>query len=184
VNRRRALVATFFATLSACGGEPAPAADSLSGSASRSTSTATPAARAADSALPAPPPVAAAAGAGCVSEGQWQACSVEKRLTDAGFVPVKKGAAPTGVFDVEGVTYALGTAELNVYLFQTAREREAAIAEIDTTTVMRRSGQSPWSTQPALITSNNLVAVLLSDNGRLIERVQNALTAGLPSATR
>ena len=33
-----------------------------------------------------------------------------------------------------------------------------------------------------LITSNNLVAVLVSDNGRLVERVQLALTAGLPSA--
>jgi hypothetical protein len=35
---------------------------------------------------------------------------------------------------------------------------------------------------PTLITSNNLAAVLISDNGRLVERVQNAITAGLPSA--
>jgi len=37
---------------------------------------------------------------------------------------------------------------------------------------------------PWFITSNNLVAVLVSDNGRLIERVQNAVRAGLPSPAR
>ena len=37
---------------------------------------------------------------------------------------------------------------------------------------------------PTFITSNNVAAVLVSDNDRLIERVQNAITAGLPSASR
>jgi hypothetical protein len=35
-----------------------------------------------------------------------------------------------------------------------------------------------------VITSNNLAAILVSDNGRLIERVQNAIRAGLPAASR
>jgi len=117
-----------------------------------------------------------------VSEGAWQSCSIEKRLTDAGFVPIKKGAAPGGVFDTEGISYALGPAELHVYLFRSAKEREVAVSGVDTITVTRGPGQSPWSMAPTLITSNNLLAVLLSDNGRLIERVQNAITAGLPSA--
>jgi hypothetical protein len=119
---------------------------------------------------------------GCVSEGDWQACSLEKRLTDAGFVPIRKGPSPTGIFSVAGTTYALGAAELSVYLFRSAKERAIATTAIDTVSVARRGGASPWSTPPTLITSNNLAAVLLSDNGRLIERVQNAITAGLPSA--
>ena len=123
-----------------------------------------------------------AATPGCVSEGAWQSCSVEKRLTDAGFVPIKKGAALGGVFETEGTSYALGSAELHVYLFRSAKEREAAVSRVDTVTVIRGAGPSPWSMTPTLITSNNLVAVLLSDNGRLVERVQNAITAGLPSA--
>jgi hypothetical protein len=118
----------------------------------------------------------------CVSEGAWQTCSVEKRLTDAGFVLVNKGAAPTGVFDVSGTKYVLGAAELDVYVFASEKERSAAVAGIDTVTVSKSGGASPWSMPPTLITSNNLVAVLLSDNGRLIERVQLAITAGLPSA--
>lgn len=118
-----------------------------------------------------------------MSEGEWQSCSIEKRLTDAGFVPIKKGPAPTGVFPVVGTTYALGDAQLHIYLFKSATQREQAIAKIDTTTVSRRGSASPWSLPPTLITSNNLVAVLVSDNGRQIERVQLAITAGLPRAS-
>jgi len=109
---------------------------------------------------------------------------VEKRLTDAGFVPIKRGASPSDLFAVPGTSYGLGAAELRVYLFPSAKERENAIAGIDTVSVTRRGGVSSWPTPPTFITSNNLAAVLLSNNGRLIERVQNAITAGLPRAAR
>ena len=175
----RYVAALTFAVI-ACGEKPSARDDSASAT-TRPKQVATPAAPA-DSApnVPSPPTVSAAPA--CVLEGEWQPCRIEKRLTDAGFVPIKKGAAPAGVFDVEGITYALGAAELHVYLFPSATERESGVAAIDTVTVTRGAGPSPWSMQPTLITSNNLVAVLLSDNGRLIERVQNAITAGLPSA--
>jgi hypothetical protein len=118
-----------------------------------------------------------------VSEGNWQACSVEKRLTDAGFVPIKQGAAPASVFAVPGQSYALGAAALHVYLFPSAKAREDAVAAIDTVAVARKGATASWPLPPTLITSNNLAAVLVSDNGRLIERVQNAITAGLPRAS-
>ena len=172
-----------IALVTACGRERTPAGDSA---AVPTPAPALAAAAGADSAPAAGPPKAPVAPnvSTCVSEGEWQACSVEKRLTDAGFVPLRKGAAPGGVFDVPGTTYALGPAELHVYLFRTAGEREAAVARIDTGAVVRRGATAPWSMAPTLITSNNLAAVLLSDNGRLIERVQNAITGGLPSASR
>lgn len=152
-------------------------------------------------AAPAPPPTAATADSGagstsaasrptpapentCPLEGEWRTCKVEKRLTDAGYRPVHDGAAPGGVFPVEGARYTLGAAELYVYVFPSARDRERAVAAIDTVTVARAGAAGPWKVAPTLITSNNLAAVLVSDNGRLIERVQDALTAGLPSATR
>ena len=151
--------------------------------AARNDSSAAPTTAAAAARSDSTTPVAAAAPS-CVSEGDWRPCSIEKRLTDAGYVPVNKGPAPTGVFDVPGTTYLLGKAELNIYIFRSARDREAAVAKIDTNTVAPRGGTAPWSTSPWFITSNNLVAVLVSDNGRLIERVQNAVRAGLPSPTR
>lgn len=180
-----ALIRTCIAcsVFAACGREGGAGGDSaaVATAAAPATGSGTDSSTAASAATVAPRSVDAPT---CVSEGMWQACSVEKRLTDAGFVPVRKGAAPTGVFGVAGTTYTLGPAELNVYLFRSARERETAVAAIDSVGVVRRGAAPPWPMAPTLITSNNLVAVLLSDNGRLIERVQNAITAGLPSAAR
>jgi len=119
----------------------------------------------------------------CVSEGAWRECSVEKRLTDAGYVPINKGSAPPGIFPVQGTTYALGQAQAHVYVFASAKERQAAAAAIDTVTVSRPGVSPPWSSPPTFISSNNIVIVLVSDNGQLIERVQNFIRAGLPSAT-
>jgi len=118
----------------------------------------------------------------CVSEGAWQVCSVEKRLTDAGFVPMKQDSPAADLFAIRGTEYALGPARLHVYVFETAKARESAVAAIDTIAIARRGTPATWGGPAWLITSNNLVAVLVSDNGRLVERVQLALTAGLPGA--
>jgi hypothetical protein len=66
----------------------------------------------------------------CVSAGAWQTCSVEKRLTDAGFVPQKQDAPAADLFPVRGIEYALGPARLHVYVFRSANERAAAVATI------------------------------------------------------
>jgi hypothetical protein len=134
-------------------------------------------------AVTATPPQANAASS-CVSEGDWKQCSLEKRLTDAGFVPLNKGASPSGLFTVPGTTYALGTSVLHVYLFPSGAALKKELTNIDTVAVARRGVTASWPLAPTFITSNNLAAVLVSDNGRLIERVQNAITAGLPSASR
>ena len=166
--------------LLACRRESPARTDSIVSSAS-SGAAATPRSDSSPTALAAPGSGATAPT--CVSEGDWQSCSIEKRLTDAGFVPIKRGPAPTGVFPVAGTSYALGEAQLHVYIFKSAKERERAVAGIDTTTVSRRGSASPWTLPPALITSNNLVAVLVSDNARQIERLQLAITGGLPRAS-
>lgn len=121
--------------------------------------------------------------AACVSAGAWEPCSVEKRLTDAGFVPLKQETPAAALFRVEGIEYALGPARLHVYVFPSAAERATAVAAIDTVAIARRGTPAAWGGPAWLITSNNLVAVLVSDNARLVERVQLALTAGLPSAS-
>jgi len=181
VNRAAALALACISGLACDSGKKEPG-DTVA-AATRSTAAPTRVDSTAMASSPATPPNGPNAAAGCVSEGKWQACSVEKRLTDAGFVPINKGPAPGGIFSVKGTTYALGAAELSVYVFESAEARASAIAAIDSVTVMKSSGASPWSMTPTLITSNNVVAVLVSDNGRLVERVQLAITAGLPSAS-
>jgi len=184
------LVACAFTAATACAREQPAPADSASGQPAPAVSA--PSCRG-DSTPVAGPRAATAGPSGgqvvaitpnCVSEDAWQSCSLERRLIDAGFVLIKKGASPTGVFQVAGTTYMLGPAELHVYLFPSAKARETAIAGIDTVAIAPRGGVATWPTPHTLITSNNLAAVLISDNGRLIERVQNAITAGLPSAAR
>ena len=137
-----------------------------------------------DGSAPTGAPQAVAINSACVNEGSWQSCSLERRLIDAGFVLINKGAAPTGVFPVPGTTYTLGAAELHVYLFASEKARETAIGGLDTVTMAPRGGVASFPTPHTLVTSNNLAAVLISDNGRLVERVQNAITAGLPPAAR
>jgi hypothetical protein len=63
-----------------------------------------------------------------------------------------------------------------------ANARAAASAAVATVTIARRGAPATWPAPAWLITSNNLVAVLVSDNARLVERVQLAITAGLPRA--
>jgi hypothetical protein len=97
---------------------------------------------------------------------------------------VNKGPAPNTVFDVSGTTYALGSASLHVYVFRSAAAREKAVGGIDTVKVVKRGEAPTWSAPAWLITSNNLAAVLISDNGQTVERVQNAITAGLPATSK
>jgi len=184
---RAARLAMVVAVVMACSREQPPGADTARASVSSPASPSPArsdslAGKTATSNGSAGAPGVVAINSACVNEGAWQPCSIERRLIDAGFVLVNKGAAPAGVFPVAGTSYTLGTASLHVYLFPSAKARETAVAAIDTVTVAPRGGAASWPMPPTLITSNNLAAVLVSDNGRLVERVQNAITAGLPSA--
>ena len=78
------------------------------------------------------------------------------------------------------LAYQLGTSELYVFVYPSVDERDRALAAVDTAHVMPKGRLITWSQPPTLITSSNLAAILLSANERLIERVQNSLTAGLP----
>jgi hypothetical protein len=54
------------------------------------------------------------------------------------------------------------------------------MAKIDTLTVAPPGVASPWEGTPVLVRSGNLAAVLIADDGRQIERLTLALTAGAP----
>ena len=85
---------------------------------------------------------------------------------------------------VPGIAYRVGHAELEVFLYDSAGAHRRDLAALDTGRV-QPTGDSAvavaWSATPTLITSNNLAAILLSDQGTQIERVRLALTAGLPA---
>ena len=171
VHRRAARLACIavVAIAASCGGpEVSPAADTGDGA---------PASAATDGAgTPAAAPLDS-----CPRFGAWQVCSVEKRLRDAGLVVKRSDAPPpAGIAPGEAITYDLGPAELVVWLYASVEERVRASGALDSTTAQPTGSLQRWPRQATLIVSNNLLAVLQSENERTTERVMLALTAGLP----
>jgi hypothetical protein len=149
----------------ACRGDDKPAADTP-------IVTAAPAAPASsDSAAPA-----------CPMFGTWRFCSIEKRLESAGLVIKKHADSVHHAFlGVPGIAYDVSTAELQVFVYPTARDRERDTAKLDTLIAAPPGTVVQWKLPPTVIVSNNLLAILLSKNETQIERLQLAITAGLPA---
>lgn len=117
----------------------------------------------------------------CRLTGPWQPCSVRDRLERAGLAPQLSDTIQHGFLRVPGEVYLLGRSELQVFLYPDSDSRAADIALLDSARAAPAGAAVQWPTRPTLITSNNLAAILLSDSERHIERVRNALTAGLPA---
>jgi hypothetical protein len=167
--RRLALVggaAVAFA-LAACGGEePAPA----------------------DSAVVVPPAdssavMSAAPDTGCVEAAPWRECVLLERLESAGLAPVRL-ADPVRQpsVDVAGTAYRVGSAEVHAYFLPDSAAAARAGASIDPASASRPSEDVTYTLPPLVITNGNLVAVLFARTERQLERIQLALTAGLPAA--
>lgn len=135
-----------------------------------------PAAAAADSA-----PSSADAGGECPETGLWRECSLEKRLERAGFVAARREAEVRHPFlDIPGRSYVLAGDELQVFIYPSAEARERDLSDLDSATVSPPGESVDWAAPPTLIVSNNLAAILIGGTSRQVERVQLALTAGLP----
>jgi hypothetical protein len=113
--------------------------------------------------------------------GNWQRCSVEDRLEHAGLV-IKRHDDPVRhpYLAVPGDVYDVGKGELQVFVYASEKDRERDSAKLDSATAAPAGTATQWSKKPTLILSNNLLAILLSDNETQIERVELAITAGLP----
>lgn len=107
---------------------------------------------------------------------------MEKRLRQSGFVAKRvEGEAPRRPgFSVKPIVYMLGTARLEVFLYDDEQGMMRDVAAIDTVLVTPRGIPSPWETTPLLVRSGNLAAVFLTQNARQAERLVLALTAGAP----
>lgn len=157
--------AILFTVLTLLGcGRNAPSADRLD--------TAAPVAAAPDSAQ--------LAGGGCPETGRWRECSVEKRLERAGLVIAREGEVRHPFLSVPGTRYRVGREELQVFLYPGIAEREQDLAQLDSARAAPAGDPHQWAAQPTLMWSGNLAAILLGGSPRHVERVSNALTAGLP----
>ena len=129
-------------------------------------------------------PVATTSGgrSDCPHNGLWALCSVETRLRQSGFVvrKVPGKAAKRAGFSVMPTVYTLGKGHLEVFIYTDSAAMARDMAKIDTLTVGLPGTPSPWGGAPVLVRSVNLAAVFIADDGRQIERLTLALTAGAP----
>lgn len=117
----------------------------------------------------------------CPRTGLWAPCSVESRLTRAGFVVRRTSGSPKRAgFSVTPQLYALGKSRLEVFLYPSERAANADVSGIDTLSAAPRGAANPWGMTPTFVRSANLLAVFLTDNPTYAERLTLALTAGAP----
>lgn len=162
------------AVVAGCGGhsDKAASTDSVRANGS-SLSSGTPAG-AATSGADAPSP--------CPRTGKWAQCSVEKRLSQSGFVvrPVSGDAPRRAGFSVAPAAYKLGEARLEIFVYPDEASLSRDLEKLDTVTVAPRGAASKWGRVPTFVRSANLIAVFLTANPTQAERLTLALTAGAP----
>ena len=109
---------------------------------------------------------------------RWNTREVVKRLTEAGLVVSEAGRKARRPFlGIEGDVVRVGSSELELYVYEDAasRERDAAGLNVESDSVP--GAPASLVARPRLVVVNNLVAVHITGNERLAERVRNALTA-------
>ena len=120
----------------------------------------------------------------CPRTGLWAQCSVEKRLSQSGFVVrfLPDSAKRRSGFTVVPLAYLLGRSRLDVFIYPTADAAAHEAASLDTTIAGPRGVRNQWGmgVQPTFVRSANLLAVYLTDNPTQSERLSLALTAGAP----
>jgi hypothetical protein len=132
--------------------------------------------------VPVSGPSTAASAGPCPRTGLWAECSVEKRLTQAGFV-VQRAGAPGPVrpgFSVAPRVYNLGKSRLEVFIYPNEAAVRADVSKIDTASAAPKGKAGQWPLPPTFVRSANLIAVFLTDNPTQAERLTLALTAGAP----
>ena len=110
---------------------------------------------------------------------QWTLHEVARRLTDGGLVVTDSGRTPIrqSFLAVEGHQLHVSGSDLQVFIYPDPRARKADSDLIDTARVAPRDRIIDWVATPHLIASGNLLAIHLSTNERLAERVRLILEA-------
>ena len=117
----------------------------------------------------------------CPGTGHWESCTVFDRLERAGLAPRSADTIRVPFLRVPGQTWKLGLATLHVFRYRDSTARHTDFVTLDSAAVRPRGDTvTTWNGTPTLLVNDNLLAILLSDNGEQVERVSLALTAGPP----
>ena len=117
----------------------------------------------------------------CPGTGHWEACTVFDRLERAGLAPQRGDTIRFAFLKAAGQTWQLGRATLHIFRYRDSVARHADFVMLDSAHA-RPTGDTllKWPGTPTMLVNDNLLAILLSDNGEQVDRVSLALTAGPP----
>lgn len=110
---------------------------------------------------------------------QWTLREVARRLTDGGLVVTDSGRTTVrhSFVSVEGHRLTVSGSDLQVFIYPDPRTRKADSDRIDPERVAPETMIIDWVATPHLIASGNLLAIHLTTNERLAERVRLILEA-------
>jgi hypothetical protein len=117
----------------------------------------------------------------CRPTGSWAVCNVMDRLDRAGLAPrADSTVVREPPLTPNGAQVRVGNGLLQLYVYPDSRAREQEQRLLDKTKYVSFDAPLTMQTQPTLIYSANLLAILHSRNDHLRERVADAITAGPP----
>ncbi len=146
----------------ACGGDRAPDVDAAARAPEPASSTANAPARAT-----------------AEEPKQWTVREVARRLTDGGLVVTDSGRTSVrqSFLAVEGRRLRVSGSDLQVFVYPDVASRRADSERLDPARVAPENMMIDWVAPPHLVASGNLIAIHLTPNERLAERVRLVLEA-------
>lgn len=110
---------------------------------------------------------------------QWTAKEVARRLTDGGLIVTDSGRTTVRhpFIAVEGARLRVSESELQIFVYPDAASRQADSEHLDAGRASPSGTTVDWPAKPHLVTSGNLLAIHLTPNERLAERVRLILEA-------
>jgi hypothetical protein len=115
----------------------------------------------------------------CLGSGHWEECTLPDRLERAGLVPIARDSITRPWLAVAGRSWQLHRSTLHVFRYPDADARARDQATLDTLRAAPAADTTiTWNGRTMLLASDNLLAVLVSDDDVLRERVALAITAG------
>ena len=121
----------------------------------------------------------------CPADGRWAACSLLKRLDDAGLAPRRDSAAVSlPPLTRPGFKLTVGGVELDLFIYADSASRASDEAKLDPKQYVAYDAAQTIRAEPTLIHSVNVIAILHSRRDQQRERVSDAITAGPPQPTK
>lgn len=114
------------------------------------------------------------------STGLWTEAQLVKRLVDAGLAPQRRDSVKAQQWmGVPVVSFTLGVATLDAYVYHDSTARLSIVARLDPVTLAPAGRESPWGVPRELIQNGNLLAVVIGGTDRQRDRIVTALAAGV-----